>query len=148
MYAPNAYHGIVPRFEILEHTADIGVRAFGSSTAELFENAALAIQSIALDSTDVEPRQEYPLNVSGTDLESLLVNWLNEIVYYLDGPRVAMSRIRVESVTDSNVTGQGWGEPRDPKRHPPQLVVKAATYHQLSIRQENGLWTAEVYLDI
>jgi SHS2 domain-containing protein len=138
----------VRRFEILEHTADIGIRAFGGSTAELFENAALAIQSIALAVDAVQPQNEYSLTASGSDPESLLVNWLNEIVYYLDGRRIAMSRIRVDSITESQVAGRGWGEPRDPKRHPAQLVVKAATYHQLSIREENGLWTAEVYLDI
>ena len=136
------------RFEILEHTADVGIRAFGSTRAELFENAALAVQSLALDPAAIEEKAAYALTATGEDPESLLINWLNEVVYYLDGKRIAMSRFAV-SVTDSTaVEGQAWGEPRDPQRHPAQLVIKAATYHQLSIREDNGRWTAEVYLDV
>lgn len=136
------------RFRILEHTADVGIRAFGDTMAELFENAALAVQSLALDPEQVEPRYSYPLTANGDDPESLLVNWLNEVIYHLDGRRVAMARIVVETIEATSVSGCAWGEPRDPKRHPAQLVVKAATYHQLSIREDSGRWTAEVYLDV
>lgn len=135
-------------FEILEHTADIGIRAFGNSLQELFENAALAVESIALDPEQVDPHFAYPLAAGGEDLEALLVAWLNEIVYYLDGKRIAMSRFEVETLTETEVVGRGWGEPRDAERHPARLVVKAATYHQLTIRQSEGRCIAEVYLDI
>jgi SHS2 domain-containing protein len=76
------------------------------------------------------------------------VNWLNEIVFYLDGKRVALARVHVETLTPTAVTGHAWGEPRDPQRHPARLVVKAATYHQLSIGVHDGYWRAEVYLDV
>jgi SHS2 domain-containing protein len=135
-------------FEILEHTADIGIRAFGSSVAELFENAAFAVESVALDPEAVEPRTSYPITATGEDDESLLVNWLNEVIWYLDGKRIALARFRVETLDSTTVAGHGWGEPRDPARHPPRLVVKAATYHQISIRATGDHWVAEVYLDV
>ena len=137
-----------PKFEILEHTADIGIRAWGGTLAELFENAALAVESVAVELEHVEPRIAYPIAAAGEDPESLLVNWLNEVVYYVDGRRVAMSRFHIDSLTETHVAGRGWGEPRDPERHPPRIVVKAATYHQLRIFHENDRWIAEVYLDI
>ena len=138
----------MPHFEILEHTADVGVRAFGETLGELFGNAAMGLQSLALDPSAVEPRDSYTIAATGEDLESLLVNWLNEIVYFLDGKRVALQRIQVDTVTPSLVEAHAWGEPRDPQRHPARLVVKAATWHQLSIGVKEGRWCAEVYLDI
>ncbi len=138
----------VAAFEFLEHTADIGIRARGATLAELFQNAALGLEAVALDIESVEARNEYRLSAAGEDLESTLINWLNEIVYLLDGRRVALARIAVEEITTTKVTGRGWGEPRDLARHSVALVVKAATYHQLRIEREAGDWVAEFYLDI
>lgn len=136
------------RFEILDHTADIGFRAFGASMAELFVNAALALESIAMETAAIQPRFEYPVAAHGEDWESLLVNWLNEIVYYLDGERVAISRFEISELTPTQVRAKSWGEPRDAHRHPASIVVKAATYHQLKIEEQGGRWTACVFLDI
>lgn len=135
-------------FDILEHTADVGFRAFGDSLSELFVNAALALESIALDIEAVQPRFEYPLAAEGEDRESLLINWLNEIVYYMDGERVAMSRFEILELTPAQIRAKGWGEPRDRDRHHARIVVKAATYHQLEIAEQDGHWTAQVFLDI
>ena len=135
-------------FEILEHTADIGIRAWGETLAELFENSALAVESIAVEFERVEPRIAYPISASGEDRESMLVNWLNDDIYHVDERPIVMCRFRIHSLTETQVAGQGWGEPRDPLRHPPRIVVKAATYHQIRILRENDRWVAEVYLDI
>ena len=135
-------------FEILDHTADIGIRAWGETLAALFENAALAVESVGVEMEHVQQRSAYPMSATGEDRESLLVNWLNEIVYYVDGRRLVMSRFQVNSLTEKHVAALGWGEPRDAARHPPRIVVKAATYHQLRIYQNSDGWVAEVYLDI
>jgi SHS2 domain-containing protein len=136
------------RFEILEHTADIGVRAFGSTLAELFENAALGVQSLALDDSNVESREAYPISANGEDPESLMVNWLNEVIYFLDGRKVVMASLEIDNCTGTAISGKAHGEPRDVLRHPPSLVVKAATYHQLRIDRAEDGYIAEVYLDI
>ncbi len=135
-------------FEILEHTADIGFRAWGRSREEMFENAALALESVAVDVEEIEARTPYPIAAAGEDVESLLVNWLSEVLFYLDGRRVAMRRFRVEHLTATQVAGQGWGEPRDAEQPRSKLVVKGVTYHQLRIVRTGDRWTAEVYLDI
>jgi SHS2 domain-containing protein len=135
-------------YEVLEHTADIGIRAWGSSLAELFVNSAFAVQSIALDPRGVRPESCYALDASGEDEQALLVNWLNEIIYYLDARRVAFARFDDPSITANRIRAEAWGEPRDPERHPPRLVVKAATYHQLKLEHGQGRWMAEVFLDI
>lgn len=144
----SGYHSGVRGFEILEHTADVGVRAWGDSMAEIFVEAALGLEDLAFDRKGVEEREQFALEAAGEDIESLLVNWLNEIVYYLDGKRVALARFVVRSITETRIEASAWGESRDNERHAPRLVIKAATYHQLRVVCADGRWSAEVYLDI
>ena len=135
-------------FEILEHTADIGFRARGSTVAGLFESSALAMCSISAELVNVRPRLEYPLAALGEDYESLLVNWLSEILYWTDGRQLALREFRVSHIEPTAVRGVARGEPRDPQRHPARVIVKAVTYHQLKVLEEADGWMAEVYLDI
>jgi SHS2 domain-containing protein len=138
----------VPTFEILEHPADVGFRAFGNTRTELFANAAMALMSIAADIDDVRPVHEYPLTASAPDPESLLVAWLSEVLYWVDGRRILFRNFRVMEMNDSRLTAIGLGEPHDPARHHARLIVKAVTWHQLKIAQSGGRWIAEVYLDV
>jgi SHS2 domain-containing protein len=135
-------------FELLEHPADIGFRAFGGSPAELFANAAMAMLSIAAEPGRAQPRERYLLTAEGSDYESLLVNWLNEVLYWHDGKRIAFHEFRVKAIDPASIAADAFGEPRDPRRHPARLVVKAVTYHQLKVEETPRGWVAEVYLDI
>jgi protein archease len=135
-------------YEVLEHPADIGFRAYGSTPAELFAASAVAMLSIADDPDAVQPRTEYPIAVESGDRESLLVDWLGEVLYWYDGKRIAFREFRVRDFRDTAIDAIGLGEPRDPARHGARLIVKAVTYHQLKIERRGDLWVAEVYLDI
>jgi len=135
-------------FEVLEHTADIGFRASAASETGMLEQAALALVNIAIETASIEARFVYPLAAAGDDPGSLLVNWLNEVLYYLDGEQIALCRFEIKTLEAGSVTAQAWGEPRDPERHRAKLVVKGVTYHQLAIRKKAGTWTCEVFLDI
>ena len=135
-------------FEILHHSCDIGFRARGRTRIEMFASASLALESLAFELNQAQPRLPYPIAVTGNDYESLLVNWLSEVLYYLDGKQVLMSRFRIDELTSTSARGQGWGEPRDAQRHPAKLLVKGVTYHQLKIAKDAEGWMAEVYLDI
>jgi SHS2 domain-containing protein len=135
-------------FEILEHPADIGFRAHGATLEALYANCAIAMLSIAFERGGVEARAEYAISATGGDPESLLVSFLNEVLYWADGRRIAFHDFVVHELTQESISAAGRGEPRDPERHPALLVVKAVTYHQLKIRQTPDGWIAEVYLDI
>ena len=135
-------------YEVLEHPADIGFRAYASTLPELFAASAFAMLSIADDPAAAEPRCQYHLSVASGDRESLLVDWLNEVLYWYDGKRIAFREFRVDAWSDEAIDAVGFGEPRDPDRHRSRLIVKAVTYHQLKIEQRGELWVAEVYLDI
>jgi len=138
---------VVP-FEILEHPADIGFRAFGRTLPELFENSALAMLSIRAEVDDVEPRHEVPIAATGADLESLLVNFLSEVLYLVDGTQTAFCGVRVDSLSETAIVATGLGEPHDRARHRVKLIVKAVTWHQLHIEQSAEGCSAQVYLDI
>jgi len=139
---------MVRPFEILEHPADIGFRAFGATLPELFTEAAMAMLAIASDPQAAEVRETYRLAVQSGDRESLLVAWLSEVLHWFDGKRVAFHEFHVSQFNDTSLEATGAGEPRLAERHRARLIVKAVTYHQLKIEQREGLWVAEVYLDI
>jgi SHS2 domain-containing protein len=114
----------------------------------MFAAAAEALVSIAIKTADVEPRAQYKIGASGEDEESLLVNFLNEVLYQLDGARIAFRRFEVSQIEGDRVEATGWGESRDAERHRARIVVKGVTYHQLRITHTPERSEAEVYVDI
>jgi SHS2 domain-containing protein len=135
-------------FELLDHPADIGFRAYGASVEELFANCARALVSIILDPSNIRSAQKVLLSAEGSDYESLLVNWLNEVLYYVDGKRIALGAFDISQLTETRIECIATGEPRNPRKHPPRLGVKAVTYHQLKVRRTENGWIAEVYVDV
>ena len=135
-------------FEILDHTADTGFRAWGSTLAELFENSARAMMAVATDASLVEAHSEKHVEVEGEDYESLLVNWLSEILYLFDTDAFAPQSFRVDEISPSRLKARLLGEPREPKRHPWLLIIKAVTYYELKVEERDGRWESQVFLDI
>jgi SHS2 domain-containing protein len=131
-------------FRILEHTADVGFEAIGSTRAEVFANAARAL--VQLDS--LAPREELAINVNGPDPPSLLVNWLNEILYLFDTEGWLLCDCVVREQSDNAISALAHGEKFDRARHQVKLQVKAITYHQLALEETRGCWRAQVYVDI
>ena len=135
-------------FELLDHPADIGFRTRGATREELFANCAVALVSIILDPSDIHAAESVSIPGEGADLESLLVNWLNEVLYYVDGRRLALGQFQIVSINETTVNCTAAGEPRNRERHPSRVAVKAVTYHQLKVQQTSDGWLAEVYVDI
>jgi SHS2 domain-containing protein len=135
-------------FETLDHTADTGFRAWGATVAELFENSARAMLALSADISAVEEREERSIALEAEDYASLLVDWLNEILYLFDSDGFAPKRFCVDEITPQRLKARLIGEPRDPKRHPWTLIIKAVTYYELRVEQRNGRWESQVFLDI
>lgn len=135
-------------FELLDHPADIGFRAHGAGLAELFANSAQALVFILLDPSRIDLVQKISISASGGDYESLLVNWLNEVLYYTDCKSFAAGSFEILKIDQTRIEAIAIGEPRRPDKHPAKIVVKGVTYHQLRIAQEGGEWFAEVYVDV
>ena len=135
-------------FEVLEHTADIGFRAWGATPAELFENAAQAMMSIAAETETIDPSGEVAIQATGEDYESLLVNWLSEVLYRFDAGLFAASQFRVDKIEPTMLEARLIGEARDPARHRWKLIVKAVTYHDIEVLERDGRWESRIFLDI
>jgi SHS2 domain-containing protein len=133
------------RFEILEHTADVGVRGRGSDLPEAFEMAARGLADIC--GTWIPGEGEVvEVEVHAADVEAALVDWLNEILWLQDSRDAVLTRIEVDDVSDSGASGRLWLDPRD--RELEGTAVKAVTYHQLRVAREDDGWVAEVYVDV
>jgi SHS2 domain-containing protein len=137
-----------PRFEILEHPADVGFRAHGATLEELFANAALALISIAGETGAIEERERSNIEATGDDTESLLYPWLAEIVAVADADRLVLGRVEVTSLGEGRVTGMAYGEIYSRQRHRAGTAIKAVTFHKFFVKQSPAGWVAEVFLDL
>jgi protein archease len=135
-------------FRILEHTADVGFEAFGSTRNEAFANAARALIDLIVDLDAIDPRQQVVIEVQGFDPESLLVNWLSELLYLHDAEGWLFRDFSVQNLGDDSLHAIARGEKFDRSRHQAKLLVKAITYHQLALERAPEGWRAQVYVDI
>ena len=137
-----------PPFEILEHTADVGIVAHADSLPQLFANAASAMFALMADPENVREVEEREMTVEARDREGLMVHWLTELLYYLDAEEMLFSRFVVEEIGDRRLRARAWGERIDRERHRLHFGVKAVTRHMLEVRPEDGGYRAQVLFDI
>ncbi len=135
-------------FEIFDHTADIGIIAYGTDISELFANAALGLFNLMVDLDNLRENVEHVVQLSAEDKEALLVEWLNELIYIFDVERLAFKRFKIDELTDNTLTAKCFGEKVDPQRHNIMREIKAATYHMLQINKQNGIYQARIIFDI
>ncbi|QKQ99949.1 archease [Metallosphaera tengchongensis] len=124
------------KFEFFDHTADIGVRAFGRTLEEAFENAALAVFEIMTDTSKIEPKREISIEVDGYDLENLLYRWIESLIVYYDTELLIFNQFKVK-INGLHLTAKVYGEKFDESRHERRTVVKAMTYHEMSIKENS-----------
>ncbi len=135
-------------FEIVEHTADVGIVAYGRDVAELFANAALALFSLITDVGTIEQKLQLNVEISGEDTDSLLVEWLNELIYTFDVKRMVFGRFDISEMAGNRLEAVCYGEKIDPSKHRLKLGVKAATYHMLQLDRNGDGYRARVILDV
>ena len=135
-------------FRILEHTADIGFEAFGATREEVFANAARALTHLMVDLEAIAPQEKLSLRAEASDMPSLLVNWLSEILYLFDAEGWLFHDFDFDALTEHSLAAMARGEKFDRRRHQVKLLVKAVTYHQLDLRETAEGWRAQVYVDI
>jgi SHS2 domain-containing protein len=135
-----------------QHVADVGVRGFGASLAEAFEQAALALTAVVTEPESVRPDDPVDFSCAAPDPEILLVDWLNDLVYEMATRSMLFSRFEVH-ITAANggirLTARAWGEAVDVARHQPAAEVKGATLSELEVGQAaDGCWRAQCIVDV
>jgi len=136
------------KFEVIEHTADTGVVAYGADLKEAFANAACAMFSLMADLDRVEERVCRQIEVEAEDQESLVVSWLNELLYLLDVDRMVFKRFEVSELGHTRLKASAYGERLDAERHRVRSGIKAATYHMLRVAEEDGRYSIRVIFDV
>jgi SHS2 domain-containing protein len=140
------------RFEFLEHTADVYIRAFGANMEEAYQNAALAMFETMTDSTKIAQTTEESLEVEAEDQYALLYNWLEVLLIKFETEGMLYSRFEIsewkETAENFKFKAKVWGEKFDPKKHPQKVGVKAVTYHLMVVIREPERVILEFILDI
>lgn len=136
------------KFEFFDHTGDEGVMVFGKSIGELFQNAAESFFEVLTDAKVVQPVHVRKISLAADDYDDLLVSWLNELLYFFDTELFLGSRYEIRKLSRDHLSADVWGERYDEHRHRIRRVIKAVTYHQLSVRECQGRWEARVVFDL
>ena len=135
-------------FNLFGTTADVGVESAGKDLKEAFEEQAAGMFSIMTDLESVEPRLSFDVEATGNDLGSLLVAWLNELLFIYDAKKIFLRSFEIISFEEGRLKAEVKGEEIDPSRHPLKTEVKAVTYHMLEVRQADGGYVTRVVYDI
>jgi tRNA nucleotidyltransferase (CCA-adding enzyme) len=135
-------------FEPFGVEADVGIRAWGPTRAEAFAQAALGVLSLVADPTTVTARETREVRAQGDAPETLLAAWIDECLYVHEIEAFVVSRVEVESCSDTVVHGRLHGEPLDASRHRLGTVVKAATLHGVSVQEHDGRHEVAIIVDV
>ena len=135
------------RFEVIDHTADVGIIAYGSDLEEAFANAAYGMFSLIADLEEVREKVSRKVDIQSTDQEALLVDWLNELLYLFDVQHIIFKRFKITALSQKRLQAKVYGEKIDTSRHQLKTAVKAATYHMLKIEMNQGV-KVQFILDI
>jgi len=136
----------VKRFQLIEHTADIGIIAYGQDLAEAFGNAAYGLFSIMTDMRRVKQIEARAVELEAKSPEDLLFDWLNHLIYLFDAQQLLFKRCDVQEFDGRRLKAVCHGEKADPVRHHMKIDVKAATYHMLSVDKDKN--QVQVIFDI
>ncbi|ARM75953.1 archease [Acidianus manzaensis] len=136
------------KFEFFDNTADVGIKAYGRTLEEAFENSALAVFEVMTNTSQVKPIEEREVEIDGIDLENLLYKWIESLLIFYDSELLVFSKFKVDiDQVNMKLHGIAWGEKfRDQFER--RTLVKAMTYSLLSINKINDQYVITFVVDI
>lgn len=139
-------------YEFLEHTADVRFRATGETLADLLASAGEALTASMIDLDTVREEETRPVEAEGEDLEELLFDWLDELIFLFSAHTFVTRKLQVEPVEkrggEYRARGTAAGEEADLERHAFETEVKAVSYHGMEVEETDAGWEATVILDV
>ena len=136
------------KYELTDHTADFGIRVFGTDLNNLFENAAQALFHMIADIPVADQASEYDIKLEGDDLPDLMAVWMRELLYFWTGKRMLVSGAEIVSLSENFLTGKVRAVHFAPDIHEIRHEIKAVTYHDLRVEQTSTGWEATLILDV
>src|SRR5689334_1448961 len=135
-------------YEAFEHTADVGLEAYGGSLEELFVNAARGMQSLMVPPEQVRAITKRAMSVEGHDEVSLLIAWLNHHIFLFDTEYLLLRDFHIAKITTTNLTAEVIGEQYDAERHELSSAIKAVTWHEAAVERTESGYKARIIFDI
>lgn len=135
------------KFKFLEHTADIKFQAFGNSIEEVFENSALAMFN-SMSNEKVRKKKSFKINVKGKDFESLLYNFLEELLFLLDSEDFLLSKIKKIKIDKENFKLNAEIVGDDAENYEVHEDIKAITYNDMFVKKQGNKFISQVVVDV
>jgi len=136
------------RYEIIDHTADIGLRAYGKDLKQLFANAACGMFGILADLKNVQAKEPLQIKLKAPNIEELFLSWLGELLYQYNSKGIIFKEFLIDELNERSILAEARGEKLDLKRHRLKMEIKAVTYHELKVQKVKDAWQAEVIFDV
>jgi SHS2 domain-containing protein len=135
-------------YELIDHTADVLLKAYGKNLSEAFENAAKGMFDIITDKSEIESIGQYRIQLEADDLEQLLVDWLSELLFLNSAKNLVFGFFKVDiDEKRTSLTADVFGERYSLSKHKMGVEVKAVTYHMLEVRNKKP-FHVQVLFDI
>lgn len=135
-------------WEHFPHDADLGVRGFGATPAQAFEQAALALVAAITDPALIEPRETVEIERDAPSLDLLFLDWLNALIYEMAERRMVFGAFDTR-IDHGRLTARAHGERVSRERHAPALEAKGATFTELAVSEDApGQWRAQCVVDV
>jgi SHS2 domain-containing protein len=138
---------MMKKYEQFDISGDVGLRIWGENLEDLFTNAALSMSGLITDITMIKKREKRECQLDGDNYESLLILWLNELIFLFDTYGFVGTSFSV-TLEGKTLKAMISGGTIDPDVNESGLLLKAATYHGLSVKKKDSLWEATVIFDI
>ncbi|HEY7167396.1 MAG TPA: archease [Candidatus Binatia bacterium] len=135
-------------YRVTSRQSELAIRVVGNSQAELFTNSAYALFDIMTDVEKVEVKERLPLEVEGADRDDLLVNWMRELLYLLQGSGYMLKEFNIREAKDTVLKAEVCGEKIDPDRHEIKQEISGVAYHQSRMQKTGNQWTAQLILEL
>jgi len=134
------------KYKFLKHTADVKFQSFGKTIEEAFENAAYALAETMTKGVKIQEKVKWKIDASGKDLSSLLYNFLEEFLFLLDAENWVLSKILSIKIENEELEAEVIGDKAGNYKFTND--VKAITYNQMFVKQENKMWICQVVVDV
>lgn len=136
------------RYEIIDHTADVGIKAYGKDMSELFSNAAFGMFNIIADLEGLKPSTSISIRTEASDYEQLLINWLDDLLYNFYTKGIIFCDFKINTLDSNYLQAEAHGRLIGAKKSRLKTEVKAATFHELKIEEAGGGYQAQIIFDV
>ena len=135
-------------YEIVDHTADIGLKVYGTSLKELFHNASCGMFDIIADLKGIKTSTSIKIELEAPTTEELLVSWLDELIYNFYTKGIIFSKFDIESIDEKSLKAEAFGRHIGDKKSRLKTEIKAVTYHDLKIKESGGNYEVQIIFDV